>query len=218
MAGSSSVSTDVESVRRSNRLDTELMELDQMRRAEAEGSFGLGSLLTFEGVGAGRGRVVNGVVRGWIGGGGDRGGVGMQTFPSTIHALLLSTVLRARLRKQLHRRFFQWKRVWDDGKVEEQLVTARSFMDVAMQAQKFDGEQQDKIEVLSRQSRQREVEIGKRDGTIDKLESEKRALQDEVKLAKSFGVDMKRKASVLGFQVKAFVAMNQRSENSSSSS
>ena len=123
--------------------------------------------------------------------------------------LILRMVIKGRLRRRLHRHFFQWRRFCDYDRTEEQLVTARNLIDAATQAQAFVAEQSDKIDAIAKQSLAREVEIGKRDGTIEKLEKEKKELQEEVKLAKSYGVDMKRRAAVLGFQVKKFLEMNQ---------
>ncbi|GMH58027.1 hypothetical protein TrRE_jg3264 [Triparma retinervis] len=114
-------------------------------------------------------------------------------------------LLRAKYRSQVFRCFFRWKRCWDYDKTEQQLVTARNLVDAATQAQAFVGELMEKNEALMRQSLAREVEIGKRDGTIEKLEKEKKDIQEELKQAKSYGVDIKRRAAVLGFQVKKFI-------------
>jgi uncharacterized protein (UPF0335 family) len=98
-----------------------------------------------------------------------------------------------------------WKRFLDYDKTEQQLVTARNLVDAATQAQVFVSELVEKNGSLVRQSLAREVEIGKRDGTIEKLEKEKKDIQEELKQAKNYGIDIKRRAAVLGFQVKRFI-------------
>ena len=132
------------------------------------------------------------------GGGGWGGGLGLRL-------ILLRVVLRAKFARQVCRCFFMWKRFLDYDKTEQQLVTARNLVDAATQAQVFVSELVEKNGSLVRQSLAREVEIGKRDGTIEKLEKEKKDIQEELKQAKNYGIDIKRRAAVLGFQVKRFI-------------
>ena len=71
-----------------------------------------------------------------------------------------------------------------------------------MEAQKFVAEQAAMIEKMLGEAVKRDIEIGKKDELIDKVEKEKKAQQQELKLSQAQASDYKRRAGVLGFQVK----------------
>ncbi|GMI00960.1 hypothetical protein TrVE_jg1743 [Triparma verrucosa] len=117
-------------------------------------------------------------------------------------AVVMGKVLKAMFERRLRKTWAKWVRAKDWLGVEESVSSARSLLDAAMEAQKFVAEQAAMIEKMSGEAVKRDIEIGKKDELIDKIEKEKKAQQQELKLSQAQATDYKRRAGVLGFQVK----------------
>lgn len=92
----------------------------------------------------------------------------------------------------------------------QQISSARTLMEAAMEAQKFVAEQAHVIEKMGKEKIMRDIELGRKEELVEKLEKEKKALQQEQKHTQAQAADYKRRAGVLGFQVKKLLGQMQK--------
>ena len=137
-------------------------------------------------------------------------GAGGNSNMRRVAVKVLFVILRRLLDRRLSKAWRAWQRVVDFNQTEVHLKSARGLVDVAGQAKAFVDEQ---AEVIMRQgaeskrlemaSKRLDMALGAKDELVDKLEKEKRGLQQELKQAKGEAKDAARRASVLCYQVKA---------------